>query len=455
MKTNLRAAIFAAIVGTGLSCDGANSDDFSAGPFEVAIADVTEVALDKAVGPQRAEAWTLDKWDVCSLVTPRAWAPAANNNDYFYESGRRSPTQCDVWQVGANSGIDYTSVAGTNDGGMLAVADNAGELVLAAYHADGTTHWEFRAQGLRGTAIAALPDGGGAVVAIPFTQDTPGSIPGPPDPNVYIIQVGPDGLERVRTPLGPITVPFPGTADPAYYADGASPGRGAPVIETISAAPDGGVAFVGGYAFRRVIECGTEQNDVPADPTPTSSKCGFATATGVVGRIDSAGKLLWSHRTGRPYRDLFPAFRTVAVNADGSVLAAGMLVMTHKTNYPPVQAIVMRFDADGDLQWSKSIPFGAAPGEIFQRGLTRFNTAMPREAGAFDIIFEAPGPNQCRLLRFDAKGEVTRVQLLRPEGLLGPESSLGGCESRATGKALMYVTESGVLQLMAVRLMDD
>ena len=412
--------------------------DGPAGP----LAEMVEFPFDKAFGPARPLAWSVNPFDsgadCWSLATPDGTLGFHHGDGVLERRGRGPQSDPPTWQLQLNYSLGTCpKISPTADGGVVLVSSTR----IVRLAADGKVlsdralPYDERNKTFKSTLLSS------GNVAVSFTT-TPAA--GSLDSVATVVAIlDADGKETNRTPLPPVhleSADHPGVG----ATKDRPPGLGLPAVVAMAPTLDGGLVVTGGYDFYRYIECGSE--GAPTDPT--SSSCGDSNGNGLIARLDATGKILWTTRLGDGYRTNTPRLNAVAVLSDGSILAVGFLIADHpKTIDPNVQALAVRLDAEGHQVWAKSFPWGKAPGATFVQG-TSFDAIAPREAGIADLVLHPPDGNPCRLVRLEASGKISQVRLLNDLGFSNVTPTT--CVANAVGPDIAFVTGTpGIARYLA------
>lgn len=400
------------------------------------MAEVVEFPFDQPLGTQRDSVW--------QVAAPEASDFALSTDDGLFartdtpdalgvqvhKVPLTDPTGTPLWTYVATGHmrIGNPKIHAAPDGGFVLVGaaeipagypnGNYG-IHIARVAEDGAELWTHTIPESRDAGASLLLANGAVAVAFDTTPGA-GSIS---DPEHFVVMIGDGGGEVWRTAIPAEHVEsadHPGTPNGPL-----GPGYGIPVLQALSETSDGGLIVAGYYQFSRAIECGSQ-----LDPTdPVTESCGSSNENGFVGRLAPTGALTWTRRLGFAYDGGHAVFRFVAALSDGSVLATGNFIPeSFASQIAHIQALAVRYAADGELQWSKAFPFGPAPG-VNLGAWTSFGVVVARDGGTADVILEPPlEVRTCRLLRVEASGEISRVQMLDGDG----------CEVRPLGSDLAY-----------------
>lgn len=424
---------------------GASSDDAS-GAAEP-VSDTVEFPFDKPLGRERPLLF-----QVSPFFGPGEepnWVPAWNGAGYFAREGDsitkrgtgplKTPPEWSA-PIGpftnkATTLSVNTKLYATADGGVRVVTVTSEKrLAIQALTSTGTVSWLRELPGLDyARAATPLPNGGFAFVA--GNELAPGSID---TSKLLLVILGPDGNETARGELAPIRVE---SADhPGLSVGDVRPGNGTPYPAALAAYPDGGVVVVGQYGFSRMLDCMSTATNL-IEVSPGGSQCAFTSGMSYVERFDAAGKSLWARRVGQPYTSFPNGLTSVAVGTDGSIVGTGGVIMTTDLKGGPSQALVMRFDANGQRVFSKSFPFGKAPGVFSQPEMTTFDAPVAAAGGAFDMVLHVPGGKEpCRIVRVEPDGALSNVQKLDALGTTAPKGDSLWCRMAKGSNVIGYVT---------------
>ncbi len=274
---------------------------------------------------------------------------------------------------------------------------------------------------VRMITVLADPTGDFLVTAS-LTAVASGSLDGTEE---AIFRVSKDGAVKQKVKVDALHVPeyeHPG-APPMGSVTAIPLGIADPLFEGIAPTKDGGFVVVGTYNWGRSIACGTDAD--PQDPSSPDDRCPQQGREGALLRYDAGMKLLWTRHYGDGYFTSLDLAH-VAELGDGSFIATGSLVAGNPQQPdPPIEALAMGIDGDGNMRWVKSHPWGKRPGATFTKGGVAFEDVVATTSTDADVVMSPPTGDACLLVRIHEDGSITHVQTLtEPQKLFG---AVGRC----------------------------
>lgn len=417
----MRRSLVALLVLTACSSDGGGGKAGQSGPK----IEIVTAPFEQTLGAPVTREWSMSPFD------PKiSWTVGEDGSVFNYDNsgpGLKKFSHVDasvVWTApdpvyDDGSTLHNGELTGMKDGGVvrrgtLVLAgqnpDSALAMGLIRYGADGKEKWRHNERNTQNDLTT-----GGGVIVLPsgvLVTAMPQILEGAPAPQVYqapmafaMLDDG-DGHEIRRATLPEVNIPTIG----GYAIGGKTPGYGKPFVSALVATADGGFVAAGRFQFDASIACGSE--DDPQLPPEGEQPCRLANDDGFVARFDAAGAHQWTARLGAVYGTPDMVVYSAAAQADGSVIAVGMIAAeVGIVATPHAQALAFRVDPTGTITWAKAFPWGTPPGALFIDG-TSFSGVIPSADNGADIILHPPMGVQCRYLHLDPSGAMTRLQIL-------------------------------------------
>lgn len=292
--------------------------------------------------------------------------------------------------IGGSSHDIFNSVINTTDGGFVAVGYTYDshftgnyhtdfDAIIAKFGSDGTEQWVKNVGGTFDdvfNSVVQTADGG--FITAGYTDSTDGDLPGPINGqhDALIVKFGSDGNMQWAKKIG---------------------GSGDDIFQSLTLAADGSFTAAG-YS---------SSND--GDFTGCLN---HGNSDAVIVKFDSSGNMLWATDIGGSDDEYFDSLINTADGGFAAVGESSSADGDFTVNRGPFDAIVAKFDFNGNKQWVKSI--GGSSSDYFQSIIQTadggFIAAGFSSSADGDFAGLNKGQDDAIIAKFDAGGDTQWIK---------------------------------------------